>query len=428
SCADDEVKAEQVGVRPAVGAHRVKQVRLDNCLSPVKLSTSSSARPKSSVSLSLKQLLGGFSSCNNSSVPCSSLGETGNTIPPNDTHHPMSSADKQLATFYARSRLHHLSSWANELQDLVRQLRDDPKAHSLLNNGVRWKEFVLAGGNPSPSFILASVPSSRPTCSSRSTQSLRRPQVLFHIDMDCFFVSVSLRSRPELRDKPVAITHANGPYRRHGTNSMSEVASCSYAARKAGIRNGMLLGKARQLCPDLITLPYEFDAYKSVSEVLYRTVAEFTLDIEAVSCDELYADCTDLLRVGEDLTATPTNSNSAVDSVSHMAYRFIDPLLFAQHLRHLVAMRTGGCTASVGFGSSKLLARLATKRAKPNGQSCLFRTSSCCSIEDVQWYIPSNTNDHSNTTEFVNCELSGQDAEWFGRLPICELPGTHYSV
>ncbi|KAF8561906.1 hypothetical protein P879_03557 [Paragonimus westermani] len=241
--------------------------------------------------------------------------------------------------------------------------------------------------------------------------------------MDCFFVSVSLRNRPELRDKPVAITHASGPNRRHGTISMSEVASCSYAARKAGIRNGMLLGKARQLCPDLVTLPYEFDAYKSVSEVLYRTVAEFTLDIEAVSCDELYADCTDLLRVGEDVIATPTSSSSADDNVSHMTYRFIDPLLFAQHLRNLVTARTGGCTASVGFGSSKLLARLATKRAKPNGQSCLFRTAGCWNIEDVQWYIPSNVDDHSNTTEFVNCELSGQDAEWLGRLPICELPG-----
>ncbi|KAF5398332.1 hypothetical protein PHET_08559 [Paragonimus heterotremus] len=197
----------------------------------------------------------------------------------------------------------------------------------------------------------------------------------------------------------------------------------TFYVNSAGIRNGMLLGKARQLCPDLVTLPYEFDAYKSVSEVLYRTVAEFTLDIEAVSCDELYADCTDLLRVSEVITTTPTSSNSPDDNVSRMTYRFIDPLLFAQHLRHLVAARTGGCTASVGFGSSKLLARLATKRAKPNGQSCLFRTAGCCSNEDVQWFIPSNTNDHSSTPEFVNCELSGQDAEWLGRLPICELPG-----
>ncbi|KAA3674954.1 uncharacterized protein DEA37_0007480, partial [Paragonimus westermani] len=77
SYGDEEVDAGQGESWPAVRACRVKQVRLDNCLSPVKLSTSSSARPKSSGSLSLKQLLRGFGSPNNSSVPCSSLTEVG---------------------------------------------------------------------------------------------------------------------------------------------------------------------------------------------------------------------------------------------------------------------------------------------------------------------------------------------------------------
>ncbi|KAF6775878.1 hypothetical protein AHF37_06775, partial [Paragonimus kellicotti] len=85
---DDEVEAGQVEMRPAVHARRVKQVRLDNCLSPAKLSTSSSGRAKSSRSLSLKQLLRGFSSCNNSSAPCTSLSMLGNTSSPDDMHHP----------------------------------------------------------------------------------------------------------------------------------------------------------------------------------------------------------------------------------------------------------------------------------------------------------------------------------------------------
>lgn len=111
-----------------------------------------------------------------------------------------------------------------------------------------------------------------------------------HIDMDCFFVSVGLRSHPELRGKPVAITHArNGQmssvrpdqqanreqefalYMEHlpqGTSSrvdkldtlssLSEIASCSYEARKCGVRNGMFLGQATKLCPDIHTLPYDF--------------------------------------------------------------------------------------------------------------------------------------------------------------------------
>lgn len=78
-------------------------------------------------------------------------------------------------------------------------------------------------------------------------------------------------------------------------SSMSEIASCNYEARKAGLRNGMFLGQALKLCPNLQTIPYDFDGYKEVSYALYNTVASFTLDIEAVSCDEMFVDCTRLL-------------------------------------------------------------------------------------------------------------------------------------
>jgi len=79
-------------------------------------------------------------------------------------------------------------------------------------------------------------------------------------------------------------------------SSMSEIASCNYEARKAGLRNGMFLGQALKLCPNLQTIPYDFEGYKEVSYALYNTVASFTLDIEAVSCDEMFVDCTRLLK------------------------------------------------------------------------------------------------------------------------------------
>lgn len=152
--------------------------------------------------------------------------------------------------------------------------------------------------------------------------------VIMHIDMDCFFVSVGLRNHPELRGKPVAITHArNGQISNNraerkanreqefalyserlpeGTtsriatidanSSMSEIASCSYEARKCGIKNGMFLGQAVKLCPELKTLPYDFEGYKEVSNILYKTIASYTLDIEAVSCDEMYVDVTGILK------------------------------------------------------------------------------------------------------------------------------------
>jgi DNA repair protein REV1 len=65
-----------------------------------------------------------------------------------------------------------------------------------------------------------------------------------------------------------------------GLSSMSEVASCSYEARAAGVRNGMFLGPALQLCPTLRTIPYDFPGYEQVSRILYDTVASYTLDIQ----------------------------------------------------------------------------------------------------------------------------------------------------
>lgn len=137
--------------------------------------------------------------------------------------------------------------------------------------------------------------------------------VIMHIDMDCFFVSVGLRTRPHLKGAPVAVTHSKGNNannlqnvdgadrkkemelykKRHdekfnvddanrvkklreidNTTSLSEIASCSYEARKMGIKNGMFVGQALKLCPDLKTIPYDFDAYKEIAHLLYDTITQ----------------------------------------------------------------------------------------------------------------------------------------------------------
>ena len=78
-------------------------------------------------------------------------------------------------------------------------------------------------------------------------------------------------------------------------NSRSEIACASYEARSFGIKNGSYLGPAKQLCPGLIEIPYDFDEYERVSKILYDTIASFTLEIEAVSCDEMFVDVTKVL-------------------------------------------------------------------------------------------------------------------------------------
>ena len=124
---------------------------------------------------------------------------------------------------------------------------------------------------------------------------------------------------------------------------MSEIASCSYEARALGVKNGMFMGTALKLCPDLQTIPYDFESYQKVARTLYDTVARYTLNIQAVSCDEMLVDLSDIIHD-----------------------QSISPIDFANVLREEMKLQTD-CNASVGLGSSILLARMATKKAKPNG-------------------------------------------------------------
>lgn len=272
--------------------------------------------------------------------------------------------EKFLGEFYNNSRLHHISTMGANFKEYVNDLRSK-------HDG----DFSKARSKLLPS--------------SKSGEE----KVIMHIDMDCFFVSVGLRNHPHLKGKPVAVTHSKG----HGSNyhnveslkiemveyekrlskktekfgnqanrekiknitdsaaiSMSEIASCSYEARAKGIKNGMFMGGALKLCPELETIPYDFESYQNVAKALYDTVAQYTLDIQAVSCDEMLVDLSDLIQD-----------------------RGINPEEFAEILRQEMREKTD-CNASVGLGSSILLARMATKKAKPNG---VFHLLDCDAIE-----------------------------------------------
>ncbi|RMC06664.1 hypothetical protein DUI87_16102 [Hirundo rustica rustica] len=234
------------------------------------------------------------------------------------------------------------------------------------------------------------------TMSNVSVATSAKPQsCIMHVDMDCFFVSVAIRNRPDLKGKPVAVTSNRGTGKallRPGANpqleqqyyqkkllngkaeirvpdqldssvwehpdsahvngadldltvlSMAEIASCSYEARQVGIKNGMFFGQAKKLCPNLQAVSYDFDAYKEVARTVYEILASYTHNIEAVSCDEALVDITEIL--------TETR---------------LTPDEFANAIRTEIKDQTK-CTASVGMGSNILLARMATRKAKPDGQ------------------------------------------------------------
>ncbi|CAL2032758.1 unnamed protein product [Caenorhabditis brenneri] len=222
-----------------------------------------------------------------------------------------------IRDYYARSRLHLISTLAQDMKDFVANLKMEGK---LTEKCFPEEDLIQMGQKQKTEESCGSI--------------------VFHVDLDCFFVSVAVRDRENLKNKAVAITHSKGTI----SNSMSEVASCSYAARSCGVKNGMLVRDALQKCPQLTLLPYQFDDYVQVSRQIYQILASYTLDLRAVSCDEMYINMSSLSE----------------------KYRIEDPTLLAEHIRKMIKEKTR-CPASVGIGSTSLLARLATRHAKPDG-------------------------------------------------------------
>ncbi|CDW97106.1 hypothetical protein [Sporisorium scitamineum] len=249
-----------------------------------------------------------------------------------------------LAGYFAKSRLHHLSTWKTSLQDMV--------SSALREAG-------------------------RPLGSSDLPKGVQR--VIMHIDFDSFFVAVGLKKRPDLQDKPVVVCHGTGlglPAAKAGdeirpadnqSSSTSEIASCSYKARQFGIRNGMSLGQAKRLCPHIETIPYDFEAYNSISLTFYTFLLEHSDALQAVSVDEALVDVSLLLQtMREGNTTAGSLYDRYRDHLGSQGQVWTAEKQLAEAFRDEIRDRCG-CEASIGIGSNILLARLATRKAKPGG-------------------------------------------------------------
>jgi DNA repair protein REV1 len=223
-----------------------------------------------------------------------------------------------LEQYYRESRLHHLSTWK---ADLKSQLQ-----------------------------ALAAEKSSSQRAKTRKLPGQRR--YIMHVDFDSFFAAVSLKKHPQYIDKPAVVAHGNA--------SGSEIASCNYPARKYGIKNGMWMKRAQELCPEVKILPYDFPGYEAASRLFYDSILSTGGIVQSVSIDEALIDISAICIAegGTDGVKRSEGSNYREQSKA-------DEL--AQALRDEVLAKTG-CAVSVGIGGNILLAKVALRKAKPAGQ------------------------------------------------------------
>ncbi len=160
---------------------------------------------------------------------------------------------------------------------------------------------------------------------------------IVHVDMDAFFAAIEQRDNPSLRGRPV-IVGANP----EGGKGRGVVSTCSYEARKFGIRSAMPISLAYRRCPHAVFLPVDIDKYRKVSRRIYEIFYEFTPRVEAVSIDEAFLDITESF------------------------HRFGSPLNLCREIKSRIKEEVG-LIASVGLAPTKMVAKIASGVGKPDG-------------------------------------------------------------
>jgi DNA polymerase-4 len=164
-------------------------------------------------------------------------------------------------------------------------------------------------------------------------------EVIAHVDMDSFYVSIEMLRHPDLRGKPVVVAH-DGP--------RGVVTTASYAAREFGVHSALPLVVAKRRCPQLTVLPVDMQLYRRGSVRVMETLAEFSDTVEVVGMDEAYVD----------LSGSPV------------------PQSRAREIKRKVKEATN-LVCSIGLAPNRLMAKIASDLDKPDG---------LCLLTEENWF------------------------------------------
>lgn len=160
-----------------------------------------------------------------------------------------------------------------------------------------------------------------------------KDRIILHADLDAFFASVEVLDHPELAGRPVIVG---------GNANRGVVATASYEARAFGVHSGMPMVRARRACPQAVVLPPRMDRYDSISHQVMSVFRSITPLVEPISVDEAFLDITGSIR------------------------RCGAPAVIAERIRECVRSECG-IAVSIGGGPSKVVSKMATEHAKPDG-------------------------------------------------------------
>ena len=176
-------------------------------------------------------------------------------------------------------------------------------------------------------------------------------RTILHSDLNCFYASVEMMLNPALRDKAVAVCGSTED--RHGI-----VLAKSEKAKKAGIKTGMVNWEARQLCPELITVPPQYDQYLKYSELTLNIYKRYTDLIEPFGMDEAWCEVTGCQKSGTEI---------------------------AEEIRQAVKDELG-MTVSIGVSFNKIFAKLGSDMKKPDAITVIRQED----YKDMVWPLPAS--------------------------------------